>query len=257
MSLTINGLHFAYGANVVFDRLDATPFARGEMTALVGPNGVGKSSLFRLIAGHLTPANGTISLDGVSIASLPERQRAERVFLLSQHTAMRAALAVFDVVLLAKRGWQGGKASDADIREVEETLDMLGIEHLSDRIITELSGGQQQLVALAQALVRDPQVLLLDEPTSALDLRRQLEVLSLVQRITRERQIITIAALHDLSLAGRFADRFMLLSKAGVAADGYPEHVLRSDVTGHAYGVKIEIERNAKGNLFVHAELMS
>jgi len=257
MSLTVNGLRFAYGPTIVFDRLDAMPFARGEMTALVGPNGVGKSSLFRLIAGHLKPLEGAIAIDGVNVAALPERQRAERIFLLSQHTAMRAALAVFDVVLLAKRGWQGGKASDSDIAHVEETLALLGIEHLSDRMITELSGGQQQLVALSQALVRDPQVLLLDEPTSALDLRRQLEVLSLVQKVTRERQIVTIAALHDLSLAGRFADRFLLLSKAGVAADGPPERVLRDDVTGQAYGVKIEIERNAKGNLFVHAELAS
>ncbi|MBW6421485.1 ABC transporter ATP-binding protein [Rhizobium sp. XQZ8] len=257
MSLAIKGLRFAYGTNVVFDRLDAAPFNRGEMTALVGPNGVGKSSLFRMIAGHLKPLEGAVSLDGVNISTLPDRQRAERVFLLSQHTAMRAALAVFDVVLLAKRGWQGGKASDSDVRQVEETLDLLGIEHLSDRLITELSGGQQQLVALCQALVRDPQVLLLDEPTSALDLRRQLEVLSLVQKITIERKIITIAALHDLSLACRFADRFMLISRDGVVADGHPEQVLRNDMTGRAYGVRIEIERNAKGNLFVHAELAS
>lgn len=256
MSLTINDLRFAYGQNIVFDHLDAEPFKRGEMTALVGPNGVGKSSLFRLIAGHLKPLGGAVALDGVNIVTLTERQRAERVFLLTQHTAMRAALGVFDVILLAKRGWQGGKASDSDIRHVEETLDLLGIEHLSDRLVTELSGGQQQLVALSQALVRDPQVLLLDEPTSALDLRRQLEVLSLVQKVTRERQIITIAALHDLSLACRFADRFMLISKAGVAADGHPEHVLRNDVTGRAYGVKIEVERNDKGNLFVHADLV-
>lgn len=255
MSLTIKGLRFAYGQNTVFDRLDASPFVKGQMTALVGPNGVGKSSLFRLVAGHLKPIEGAISLDGASIAEMSERQRSERIFLLTQHTAMRAALVAFDIILLAKRGWQGGKASASDIAEVENVLDLLGIEHLADRLVSELSGGQQQLIALAQALARDPQVLLLDEPTSALDLRRQLEVLSLVQKVTRDRDIITIAALHDLSLACRFADRFMLISRAGVVADGHPEDVLRNDVTGHAYGVKIDVERNAKGNLFVHAEL--
>lgn len=256
MTLSIEGLHFAYGRNTVFDRLDTVPFARGEVTALIGPNGVGKSSLFRLVAGHIKPANGRISLDGVNIGTLTERQRSERVFLLNQHVAMRAALAVFDVILLAKRGWQGGKATAEDIAHVEDVLDMLGIEHLSDRMITELSGGQQQLVALSQALVRDPQVLLLDEPTSALDLRRQLEVLNIVQKITRERKIITIAALHDLSLACRFADRFLLLGKGGVAADGNPEAVLRNSVTGQSYGVKIEVERGTKGHLFVQAELI-
>jgi iron complex transport system ATP-binding protein len=255
MSLEISGLRFGYGTSTLFDSLDAPPFRRGEMTALIGPNGVGKSSLFRLVAGLLKPTAGTIRLDGLDTARLPERQRAENIFLLTQHTAMRAALAVFDVVLLAKRGWRGGKASSKDIAHVEETLDLLGIEHLSDRLVSELSGGQQQLVALSQAMVRDPQVLLLDEPTSALDLRRQLEVLNLVCKVTRERNIITFAALHDLSLASRFADRFVLLHEGNVAADGTPEDVLRNDITGSAYGVKLEIDRTSKGGLIVNAEL--
>ncbi len=255
MSLEISGLRFGYGKSSLFDTLHASPFRRGEMTALIGPNGVGKSSLFRLVAGLLKPTAGTICLDGHDTACLPDRQRAESIFLLTQHTAMRAALAVFDVVLLAKRGWRGGKASNEDIAHVEEMLDLLDIEHLSDRLVSELSGGQQQLVALSQALVRDPQVLLLDEPTSALDLRRQLEVLTLVCKVTRERKIVTFAALHDLSLASRFADRFVLLHEGKVAADGTPEDVLRDDVTGRAYGVKLEVDRNSKGGLTVNAEL--
>jgi iron complex transport system ATP-binding protein len=256
MSLAINGLRFAYGSNVVFDALDAEPFQRGEMTALIGPNGVGKSSLFKLVAGLLKPAAGAIHLDGNDTARLADRRRAESIFLLTQHTATRAVLAVFDVVLLAKRGWQGGKATDADIAYVEDTLRLLGIDHLSDRFVSELSGGQQQLVALSQALVRDPQVLLLDEPTSALDLRRQLEVLNVVRKVTRERNIVTFAALHDLGLASRFADRFVLLHKGSIAADGAPEDVLRDPLTGHVYGVKLDVDRNAKGDLVVHADLV-
>lgn len=255
MSLEISGLRFGYGAERLFDDLNGSPLKRGELTALVGPNGVGKSSLFRLVAGLLKPQAGVIRLDGLDTASLPDRRRSECIFLLTQHIAMRAALAVLDVVLLARRGWRGGKASDGDIRHVEQMLDMLGIEHLSDKLVTELSGGQQQLVALAQALVRDPQVLLLDEPTSALDLRRQLEVMHLVQRLTRERGIVTVAALHDLGLASRFADRFVLLHDKRIAADGEPETVLRDDVTGRAYGVELGVERISNGVLVVNAEL--
>lgn len=256
MSLEITGLHFGYGDEKLFDGLSGSPLKRGEFTALVGPNGVGKSSLFRLVAGLLKPQAGSIRLDGQDTSNLPDRRRSESIFLLTQHTAMRAALAVFDVVLLAKRGWRGGKATDQDIRHVEHMLNIMGIEDLSDRLVSDLSGGQQQLVALAQALVRNPQVLLLDEPTSALDLRRQLEVMHLVQQLTRERDIITVAALHDLSLASRFADRFVLLHEKRIAADGAPETVLRDYVTGRAYGVELRVERTSRGALVVNAALV-
>ena len=256
MSLEISGLSFGYRAHNLFDGLSAAPLKRGEVTALVGPNGVGKSSLFRLVAGLLKPTGGEIHLDGHDTQAMPDRRRAERMFLLTQHTAMRAALGVFDVVLLAKRGWSGGKATGKDIARVEQVLDELGIDHLSDRLVTELSGGQQQLVALCQALVREPDVLLLDEPTSALDLRRQLEVMHLVRRVTRDRGIVTVAALHDLGLACRFADRFLLLHEGRIAADGSPHEVLAAEVTSDAYGVRLAIEKAAHGAMMVHAELV-
>lgn len=256
MSLELSALAFSYGAHTLFDGLSAAPLKRGELTALVGPNGVGKSTLFRLVAGLTKASRGTIRLDGTDVAALPDRRRAETIFLLTQHSVMRAALAVFDVVLLARRGWRGGKASNDDIRHVEDMLEVLGIEHLSDRLVTELSGGQQQLVALGQALVREPQVLLLDEPTSALDLRRQLEVMRLVRKLTRDRGIVCVAALHDLGLASRFADRFLLLHERKIVADGAPEDVLRDVATGRAYGVTLGVERSAKGTLIVEADLV-
>jgi iron complex transport system ATP-binding protein len=158
MSLCIEGLAFGYGRRSLFSGLAAPDLARGRLAALVGPNGAGKSTLFRLVAGLATPAAGRISLDGTDLSALPSRRRAERVFLLGQQVAMRAALAVFDVVLLARRAGRG--SSDEDLAAVEATLGELGIEDLADRPVAELSGGQQQLVALAQGLVRDPDVLL-------------------------------------------------------------------------------------------------
>lgn len=251
MSLEISGLSFGYRNVPLFSALEMEPLRRGELAALVGPNGVGKSSLFRLIAGLARPSGGTIRLDGDDAGRMSGRARAQRIFLLTQHTAMRAALGVFDVVLLAKRGWRGGKATDEDIADVEEILRALGIDHLSDRSVNELSGGQQQLVALCQALVREPDVLLLDEPTSALDLRRQLEVMHLVHDVTRKRNIVTVAALHDLDLACRFADRFLLLHDGCIAADGKPEGVLSDSVISEAYGVGIRLEKTGSGRLVV------
>lgn len=222
MGLSVTDLSFAYGKTPLFQALKAEAMPRGSITAVVGPNGVGKSSLFRLIAGLRKPTTGAISLDGNDLARLPQKRRHETVFFLSQHVGMRAALTVFDVVLLARKSGRGGRAGAEDLAKVEEVLGQLRIDTLSDRHVTDLSGGQQQLVATAQALVRDPQVLLLDEPTSALDLRRQLEVMELVRSMTIRRNIVTLVALHDLSLASRFADRFLLLDGGRVVADGSP-----------------------------------
>jgi iron complex transport system ATP-binding protein len=255
MSLTIRGVRFGYRQQKLFESLDAKSIGRGAITAVVGPNGVGKSSLFRLIAGLLKPQAGSIMLDDVDIGRISDSRRHEMVFFLPQHVAMRAALSVFDVVLLARKSGRGGRSSGADIMRVEEILDRLGIGLLSDRPVTDLSGGQQQLVGTAQALVRDPQVLLLDEPTSALDLKRQLEVMELVRQVTVERGIVTLAALHDLGLAGRFAERFILLDKGRIAADGPPEYVLSGPAVGAAYGVGIHVERISTGTLMVEASL--
>jgi iron complex transport system ATP-binding protein len=255
MSLTISGVRFGYRQQQLFESLDAQGIERGAITAVVGPNGVGKSSLFRLIAGLLKPQAGSIMLDGVDIGRISDSRRHEVVFFLPQHVAMRAALSVFDVVLLARKSGRGGRSSGADIMRVEEILDQLGIGLLSDRPVADLSGGQQQLVGTAQALVRDPQILLLDEPTSALDLKRQLEVMERVRQVTAERGIVTLAALHDLGLAGRFAERFILLDKGRIAADGPPEDVLSGPAVGAAYGVGIHVERISTGTLMVEASL--
>ncbi|WP_414475368.1 ABC transporter ATP-binding protein [Microvirga sp. M2] len=255
MSLTIRDLSFGYRHLPLFEDIEATDIRRGEITAVVGPNGVGKSSLFRLIAGLLKPRTGSIVLDDIDLVRLSSARRHEAVFFLSQHVGMRAALSVFDVVLLARKSGRGGRASASDLMRVEDVLDQLGIGLLSDRPVTDLSGGQQQLVGAAQALVQDPQILLLDEPTSALDLRRQLEVMELVQRVTESRGIVTLVALHDLGLASRFAKRFMLLKAGRIAADGPPDEVLSGEAIEAAYGVGIHVERASTGTLMVDAYL--
>ncbi|WP_210485975.1 ABC transporter ATP-binding protein [Microvirga antarctica] len=255
MSLAINDIHFGYGKVPLFRGLGATGLRRGTITAVVGPNGVGKSSLFRLIAGLRLPRRGSLSLDGTDLATLPQRRRHETVFFLSQHVAIRAALTVFDLVLLARKSGRGGRTTPDDLARVETILCELGIDHLSDRHVTDLSGGQQQLVATAQAFVREPQVLLLDEPTSALDLRRQLEVMELVRKVTIARNIVTLVALHDLSLASRFADRFLLLDSGVIVADGSPHEVLDGGAIEDAYGVGIHVERATTGTLMVDAYL--
>ena len=164
---------------------------------------------------------------------------------------MNAVLSVFEVVLLALK--QSGRAtvSADDIGTVEMALDRLGISRLADRIVSELSGGQQQLVSIAQALVRAPSVMLLDEPTSALDLRHQIDVLQRVGAATRERGSVSLVALHDLNLAARFADRIILMGQGRVVSDGSPVEVLSSARIQEIYGVTVETGFTASGQLYV------
>lgn len=260
MSLMIDDLSFSYGPHAVLRGLAAGPLARGALTALVGPNGSGKSTLFRCFSGAVRPQGGRIVLDTQNLVALKGRERGRRIFHLAQDLSARAALTVFEVVLLARKTLSGGmtlRAGLCDLRAVQNVLSSLALESLSQRHIGTLSGGQLQLVGIAQALVREPDVLLLDEPTSALDVRRQLEVLQIVQQVTRERSMITIVAMHDLSLAARFADRFLVLKDGRIAEEGRPEEALRTHATAEAYRVGIHLERSARGSLLVEPYLSS
>jgi len=258
MAFVIDGLDFAYQRRPVLHGVKAGPLRRGEVTALVGPNGSGKSTLFRCLSGYLRSRQGAAHLDGRDLRSLTARERARRIFHLAQDLSAQAALSVFEVVLLARKSLSGGfnlRAGLCDLRAVEGVLRDLELDNLGDRPITELSGGQRQLVGIAQALVREPDVLLLDEPTSALDVRRQLEVMHIVRRVTADRAMVTIAAMHDLSLAARFADRLLVLDEGRLVEEGTPQTVLPKDATAEAYAVGLHIERSRRGSLLVESYL--
>jgi iron complex transport system ATP-binding protein len=258
MPLVVDALDFAYGRIPVLHELSAGPLERGTVTALVGPNGSGKSTLFRCLAGTVKPKRGQVRLDESDLARAAPRERARRVFHLSQDSSTRAALTVFEVVLLARKSLAGSltlRAGPGDLCAVQNVLDDLGLNDLSGRAISDLSGGQRQLVGIAQALVREPDILLLDEPTSALDVRRQLEVMQLVRKITAQRRIVTIAAMHDLALAARFADRLLVLKDGRIAEEGAPDAVLSRPALAETYGVGIHVERSRRGSLLVESYL--
>ncbi len=256
MSLSVKGLTFAYtkGRPVLHDiHVDLAPDDR--LVALIGPNAAGKSTLFRCIAGMLRPGAGSVFLDGRDLTTSQRREWSNRICYMPQGTASTAALTVFDVVLIARKHLHGWRIADDDIETTEALLARLNIEHLADAYVGDLSGGQQQMVSIAQALVRNPDIFLLDEPTSALDLKNQLEIMSVIRAATVEREIITIVALHDLNLAARFADRFILLREGRVVETGTPADILRSETVEATYGVKLELFDSTDGSLVVSAKL--
>jgi len=254
--LSARGLLVRYGSVRALGPVDLPPIAPGSVTALVGPNAAGKSTLLRALAGLARLSAGSVDLGGQRLDRLSRRDWAGRVRYVPQLFGQVAALTVMDAVLVARMAGAGSvRASAADRAAAAGVLLRVGIADLAERSVTDLSGGQQQLAALAMGLVRPAPALLLDEPTSALDLRRQLELLTLARCIAVEDRTILIVALHDLNLALRFADRCLLMDRGAVVAAGLPEDVIGSDTCARVYQVCLTRARTETGHLLVEAHL--
>ncbi|MBL8838715.1 MAG: ABC transporter ATP-binding protein [Alphaproteobacteria bacterium] len=232
--LSLERLGVRYGGHVALCEV-SLDVARGEVVALVGPNGSGKSTLMRAVAG-LARHDGRIGFAG-----------GARVGFMPQDFGSRAALSVLEVVLLGRLRTLALRVDRDDVDAAALLLGRLGIAELAHRLIGELSGGQRQLVFLAQVLAGVPAVLLLDEPTSALDLRNQLELLGLVRRLTREKGLATIVSLHDLNTAARFADRVAVLCAGRLHATGEPRAVFTAAMLRAVYGVEADVGADSNG----------
>jgi len=241
--LSIRDLSVRFGAVEVLDDI-GFELAPGTVTALIGPNGVGKSSLMKAVAG-LIPSRHAVALNGYSLQKCSGAARL--VAYMPQDTGAASSLTVMEVVLLGRLPSLGLRVPTDIRREAIEMLALFGLEELQTRTLDTVSGGQRQLVYLAQALFRGPPVLLLDEPTASLDLNHQLAVLEAVRRQTRDRGIITMIALHDLTLAARFADRILCLSRGRLADSGEPESVLTPARLRDMYRVEAEIGNTRDG----------
>ena len=252
MTLEVRGLNFAYGVRPILRRAGFAPLQSGQLTALIGPNASGKSTLFRAIAG-LLKAEGTVLLGETDLATLSPKARLSRVCFMPQFFAANAALTVFDVVMMARKNLSGWRVTSEDTQAVAQALHEAEIGHLAEAYISELSGGQAQMVSVCQALIRNSEVYLFDEPTSALDLNHQLRVLNQIREAVAERNAIGIVALHDLNLAARFADHLILLRQGEVLAEGTPAQILSRSEIAETYGVDILITKGPKEDLVVHA----
>ncbi|WP_226626647.1 ABC transporter ATP-binding protein [Alloyangia pacifica] len=259
MSLDIRDLTVARGPRKVIDGLSLPPFAVGEFAVIAGPNAAGKSTLLRAIAG-LLPSTGEIALEGQALHALPRAEQAKLVGFMPQSLESRSALTVLDSLMVAMNAGGGlaGRAlrGPAAGRHALEVLERFGLADLALRPMAALSGGQRQAVGLAQAMIRDPKLLLLDEPTSALDLARQFHLLSEARKLAREGRIV-IAVLHDLALAAQWADRVVLLEGGALRAAGAPGEVLTPQSLSQVYGIDARVERCSEGRVMVMVDGLS
>ncbi len=249
--LEIQQLSAGYGRRPVIRDLTLAPFAPGQVTALVGPNAAGKSTLLRALAG-LIPARGRLTLDEADLMALPHAARARLVGFMPQMLPQGIALTVMETVIAALMAVPlAAPCSAPEARErAAALLAQMGIAALALVPIDRLSGGQRQLVSLAQALVREPRVLLLDEPTSALDLRHQAVVMELLRRLAAQGRIIVVV-LHDLALTARYADHVVVLDHGTMATEGTPATAITAAMLAEVYGVVGRVETCAHGTLQV------
>ncbi len=241
MRLEAATLSCTLGGRTVVERvsLAAQP---GEVLALIGPNGAGKTTLLRALARLLQPSGGAALLDGHTLTSLTPRALTRQLALAPQ-MATPAPLTVEQLVALGRaphRGWLLPLTA-VDRAAVEQALERTGVAHLRERLLADLSGGEQRRVILARALAQEPQVLLLDEPTAALDLKYQVAILSLAQRLAHQNGLTVVVTLHDLNQAALVADRIALLAQGQLLAFGPPSAVLNADLLLRAYEVLVAV----------------
>ena len=245
--LLIRHAQVKYGRRVVIADASLPELRPGTLTALIGPNGAGKSTLLRGLAG-LEPMAGSISLQGQPLAPMSVAQRARLITYMPQHLPPGLGLSVTESIMAALR--VGGGAGDY-LEQAYGALQRIGIEQLADSMLNALSGGQRQLVSLAQLIARQPKVMLLDEPTSALDLSYQLRVMECVREMVREHRLIAVIVMHDISLAARYADHIAVLRQGAVMDFGSAEQVLTPQLFARVYGVKARVERCSQQTLQV------
>jgi len=250
--IVLAGVSVAYDGEPVVRDLDLT-VASGEWLSLIGPNGAGKTTILRAIA-RLVSFQGEIRIGGRAVTELSSRDVARTVAVLVQEPQMPAGMTVAQYVLLGRAPHLGylGKESSRDRRIVRDVVRRLTLEELASRPLDRLSGGERQRAAIARALAQQAPVLLIDEPTSSLDVGRQQSVLELIDELRKEQELTVIAAMHELTLAGQYADRLALLVGGRLAAIGSAAEVLTEPAIAEHYRAQVKvIQMNGSGTAVV------
>lgn len=240
MTLDVRDLRFSYNGLPVLDGVDFN-LAPGEILAVLGVNGAGKSTLLKCLNRILRPKFGDLTLDGQDLGRMSSGELARRFGYVPQN-AGQEPLTVFDAVLLGRKPHIQWAASERDLEVVGQVLDLMGLSGLAHRPADRLSGGEMQKVLIARALAQEPEVLLLDEPTSNLDLRNQIQVMNLVARAVARQGISAIVSVHDINLALRYAERFLLLKDGRVRCVTTAEEIT-PEVICEVYGVEVVLSR--------------
>ena len=237
MNLNIQDITFTYSSDAILDHV-SLELGPSQILGIIGPNGAGKSTLVRCINNVLKPQCGNVFLDEQEVNKMSRREVARHIGYVPQSMPQTFPATVFDTVLMGRRPHANWRSSEEDVDKVVEILDLVGIADFALRNYNELSGGEQQRVLLARALVQEVDILLLDEPTSNLDIKFQLDVLDTIKELVQERGLSVIMVIHDLNLASKYADKVVMLKKGKILAVGDPVATFTPENILYVYGVE-------------------
>lgn len=238
--LTVDGITFQYNGRKI---LDGFSFAagKGEILSILGPNGVGKTTLLKCMNGILKPKKGSVLVENTDILEMEALETARRIGYVAQ-TQEPARLTAFDTILMGRRPHIRFRVTEKDLKIVDAAIHRLSLDHLAMRYIDQMSGGELQKVAIARALVQEPRILLLDEPTASLDLKNQVDILSLIRKVVKSHEMAAVMTMHDLNMALRFSDNFLFLKEGRIHSMESPSTVTAKTVES-VYGVAVEVHQ--------------
>ena len=253
MDIELKQLEFGYNStNTVLKGIDFM-FDKSEFICIMGPNGVGKSTLIHCMNKILKPTGGTVLIDGKDISTIKLKELAKNMGYVPNTSEDTFPLTVVDTVMIGlQNDYKFGTPSD-DLRKVYDVLRLMGIEDLALRNFDELSAGQHQKVMLARGLVREPSIVLLDEPTSNLDIRHQIEVTKTLSRLHKNKGITIVMISHDINITAKYADRIIMIHEGKIFAVGTPSEVLTKENLRIVYGVDADIiERDGRPHVILN-----
>ena len=210
----------------------------GEMIGLVGPNGSGKSTIIKALSRVLTPYSGRVLVNGKDISRIPRRELAHLISVVPQIPVLPSAFTAFEIVLMGRSPHLGlfQYEGQKDMAIAWQAMSQTSTQHLAERRVGELSGGEIQSIVIARALAQQTQSILLDEPTANLDIARQIEILDLIKGLCHHSKLTVVAALHDLNLASHYCDRLILIDNKSIHAEGTPAEVITTENIEQVYG---------------------
>ncbi len=242
--LKIKNIISGYPGSFMLDTI-SIEIPKGVFAGIIGPNGSGKTTLFKTITGDLKTDSGEIYLNGTDTSSVSMRERARKMAIVTQHIEAGDVL-VEDYVLMGRLPYKKPfQLSDrkSDIKIAHKYLHLTGVYRYKDKLINELSGGEQQMAAIARALTQEPELLLLDEPTSHLDISHQVQILNLLQQLNGDGLTI-LMIIHDLNLAGEYCSNLVMLNRGKVHTSGTPDEVLNYKDIEEVYNTVVITQKN-------------